>query len=143
MERGRECDGASRGVAIRAFGTCGAIVSRFSSTMAALPNTVASGWTSSTALPHFAQNRAVAGSWWPQDMQNMGVGFYHPCRQGTNSSLRSGDPLDLDRGAVRQYFRYSLHDFIRVIPHGQNAICPMFRRVLQQQFIRFLSSLFA
>jgi len=54
-ERGREYEGCCRGVAIRAAGPSGAMVSRFSSETAVLPSTVASGSTSSMGLPQWAQ----------------------------------------------------------------------------------------
>src|SRR6516162_5974848 len=49
----------------------GASVSRFPSKSGSAPSVVALGSTS-TALPHFEQKRAVSGNCWPQAIQNMG-----------------------------------------------------------------------
>jgi hypothetical protein len=58
-------------VARRTRGVSGASVSRFPFKSGSSPSAVASGSTS-TALPHFEQKRAVSGNCWPQVVQNMG-----------------------------------------------------------------------
>jgi hypothetical protein len=117
-ERGRECDGAWRGVAIAGGGKSGAMVSWLASRMAASPSTVASGSAPSIGLPHFAQNRAVAGTLLPQEMQNMEAKFYHSLRRITNSITQSADLFDLNCGPIGQHFRHTLHHFVGVIAHG-------------------------
>jgi len=141
VERGRECDGAGLGVGCGVGGTVGASVSKFASTIAASPSTVASG-SASMGLPHLAQKRAVSGTWQPQNVQNMEVGFYHSHGRTTNLCLLLAYLFDLNRSPVRQNFRHSLHDFIGVVAHGQDAVGPMSRSVLEQQFVRFLSRFF-
>jgi len=122
-EGGPEGLGDGRGVE----GKSGASVSRFASSSGASPRIVAFG-SDSRGLPHLAQNRAVSDTGLPQEVQNMGKGFYHSsgCR---NEQPFSTDFLHLYGGAVGQYFRHALHHLIRVVAHGQNAIGSMLRGV--------------
>jgi hypothetical protein len=64
-------------------------------------------------------------------------------RKATNPSSMSGYFFDLYRGSVRQNFRHSLHHFIGVVAHGEDAVCPVLRSVLEQQLVGFLTRLFA
>ena len=69
VERG-VVPGVTRSARRGGSGISDASVSKFPSKSGFSPNTVALG-SSSTALPHFEQKRAVSGSCWPQLVQNM------------------------------------------------------------------------
>src|SRR6516162_8800506 len=80
FDGGRERDEAGCGVRTRATGGSGAMVRRLASSKPVSPKTVAFG--SSTACPHLAQKCAVGATLLPQNVQNMGEGFYHPLVTG-------------------------------------------------------------
>src|SRR5215469_118292 len=102
--RGREGGLTGRGVDCRAGGRSGARVSRFASPGKS-PSTVAFGSLSpSTRLPHCAQNRAVSETDAPQEVQNMGAGFYHLGSSVLKwRSTRAGLPLR-DRRPLHERF---------------------------------------
>jgi hypothetical protein len=101
---------------------------------------------------HVEQNRPFEETCAPHEEQYMGGEILplraadrelppNVCRQTSRSELRNA--LNLNGGAVGQYFGDPLHDFGGVVTHADDGIRSMFSGVLQKQLVGVFPSFLA